>query len=64
MRREIPFGVALLIIVVAVLLIGAIGWFLTMRRPTGGGQAPKEFMPQKPPYAPGQMGGPTKSRPF
>ena len=64
MRREIPLVVALLIIVVAVLLIGGIGWFLTMRRPTGEGQAPKEFMPQKPPYAPGQMGGPAKGRPF
>ncbi len=65
MRREIPLWSAVVIIVLAALIIGGIGWFLTMRRPTGGGPAPKEFMPKKPPYAPGEgMGGPVKGRPF
>ncbi len=50
MRREIPLSTAVIIIVVAAIVIFAVGWFLTSRRPSGEGQAPKEFMP-KPPYA-------------
>ncbi len=50
MRREIPLGVAVVVIIAALVVTAGVMWFL-MNRPSGnGGTAPKEFMP-KPPYA-------------
>lgn len=57
MKRDIPLGMAIAIIVVAALAIFAVGWWLTSRSPTSGAQAPKAFMP-KPPYA-----APSKAQP-
>ncbi|MER3502229.1 MAG: hypothetical protein C4295_12345 [Candidatus Fervidibacterota bacterium] len=64
MQREIPLGLAIVIIAVAALIIVGVGWFLMNRRPTGEGVAPKEFMPQKPPYAPGGGLQQPRGRPF
>ncbi|MFA0733036.1 MAG: hypothetical protein LKKZDAJK_000880 [Candidatus Fervidibacter sp.] len=50
MRREIPAGVAVAVIIVALVVAAGVMWFLMNRPSGGGGTAPKEFMP-KPPYA-------------
>jgi hypothetical protein len=54
MRREIPTGVAITLIVLAILIAGGAVWVLLNRPRVGEGEAPKTFMP-KPPYA-GQKG--------
>lgn len=50
MRKEIPLSVAVVVIVVFLVLVVSIGWWLTTRRPQGGGVPPREYM-GKPPYA-------------
>ena len=50
MKREVPLGMAIVVILAVIVIVGGIVWWLLTRQPTPEGAAPKEFIP-KPPYA-------------
>ena len=64
MRREIPLRTAVVIIIIATVIIFAVMWGIFLRKPAGEGVAPVEFMPKKPPYAPGEGVPKPPGKPF